>query len=320
MLPTSTRATTSPEVRSRRKPTRASTSGSSGTVTVCRAHGWPSLERAMGRLRSVITQTGYAVLVIPGRSIRDKNPVKGPPEDTEESPIVLTNQPAVSCRTHQGPRDARRRRHRGNRARRRHGSPAAHAATTSNASYFVNAINKQRVAHHRPKLAVSSEMNAAALRWASQMAKSNTLAHNPKLASSVSNWRYLGENVGVGYSDSSLEAAFYASPHHRDNMLDTDFTQIGVAVVVVKGKMWVAEEFRRPMHSTASSAKAKSHHKTAQVDEAQGDQAQAKKVDLASAAVARWSRSCSGCCTSRPTACTARRPRPPCRTSSATTT
>ena len=79
------------------------------------------------------------------------------------------------------------------------------------------------------------------------------LAHNPKLASSVSNWRYLGENVGVGYSVSSLEAAFYASPHHRANMLDRDFTQIGVAVVVVNGKMWVAEEFRRPMHGVTSA-------------------------------------------------------------------
>jgi uncharacterized protein YkwD len=128
------------------------------------------------------------------------------------------------------------------------GAPAE--ASTSNASYFVNAINAQRVAHHRAKLRVSAVMTGAAQRWASSMAHSNQLAHNPKLASSVGNWRYLGENVGLGYSASSLEAAFYASPHHRANMLDSDFTEIGVAVVVVNGKMWVAEEFRRPMHQT----------------------------------------------------------------------
>jgi uncharacterized protein YkwD len=129
------------------------------------------------------------------------------------------------------------------------GAPAE--ASTSNASYFVNAINAQRVAHHRAKLKVSAEMTRAAQRWATSMAHSNQLAHNPKLASSVGNWRYLGENVGLGYSVSSLEAAFYASPHHRDNMLDSDYTEIGVAVVVVNGKMWVAEEFRRPMHKTS---------------------------------------------------------------------
>jgi uncharacterized protein YkwD len=141
------------------------------------------------------------------------------------------------------------------------GATPAHAASGS-ASYFVNAINAQRAAHGRPRLAVSSEMTAAAQRWASTMARSNTLAHNPRLASSVSNWRYLGENVGVGPSASSLEAAFYASAHHRANMLDRDFTEIGVAVVVVNGKMWVAEEFRRPMRAShPAHHKATSTHK-----------------------------------------------------------
>jgi peptidoglycan hydrolase-like protein with peptidoglycan-binding domain len=36
-------------------------------------------------------------------------------------------------------------------------------------------------------------------------------------------------------------------------MLDRDFTEIGVAVVVVNGKMWVAEEFRRPMRGAHAS-------------------------------------------------------------------
>jgi uncharacterized protein YkwD len=139
------------------------------------------------------------------------------------------------------------------------GATPAHAASGS-ASYFVSAINAQRAAHGRPRLAVSSEMTSAAQRWASAMARSNTLAHNPRLASSVSNWRYLGENVGVGPTASSLESAFYASPGHRANMLDRDFTEIGVAVVVVKGKMWVAEEFRRPMHG-AHATLTTSHHK-----------------------------------------------------------
>jgi uncharacterized protein YkwD len=142
------------------------------------------------------------------------------------------------------------------------GAPA-HAASGS-ASYFVNAINAQRAAHGRPRLAVSSEMTSAAQRWASAMARSNTLAHNPRLASSVGNWRYLGENVGVGPSASSLESAFYASPGHRANMLDRDFTEIGVAVVVVSGKMWVAEEFRRPAHGAHASLTSShpTHHAT----------------------------------------------------------
>jgi uncharacterized protein YkwD len=146
------------------------------------------------------------------------------------------------------------------------GEAPAHAATsTSSASYFVNAINAKRASHGRTKLVVSAEMTSAAQRWATQMSKANNLYHNPRLASSVSNWRYLGENVGVGYSASSLESAFYASPEHRDNMLDKDFTQIGVAVVVVGGKMWVAEEYRRPMHSTRNTVVKKSTKSAAKV-------------------------------------------------------
>jgi uncharacterized protein YkwD len=139
------------------------------------------------------------------------------------------------------------------------GAAPAHASTSS-ASYFVSAINAQRVAHGRPRLAVSSEMTAAAQRWAATMARSNKLYHNPRLASSVRNWRVLGENVGVGPSASSLEGAFYASPEHRANMLDREFTEIGIGVVVVDGKMWVAEEFRRPMYGAhATIAKASTH-------------------------------------------------------------
>lgn len=142
------------------------------------------------------------------------------------------------------------------------GATPAHA-TSSSASYFVNAINAQRSAHGRARLAVSSEMSAAAQRWAATMARSNKLYHNPRLASSVSNWRVLGENVGVGPSASSLESAFYASPEHRANMLDSQFTEIGIGVVVVNGKMWVAEEFRRPMYGAhASVAKPASHKST----------------------------------------------------------
>lgn len=141
------------------------------------------------------------------------------------------------------------------------GAAPAHAASSS-ASYFVNAINAQRVAHGRPRLAVSGDMSAAAQRWAATMARQNKLYHNPRLASSVSNWRVLGENVGVGPSASSLEAAFYASPEHRANMLDREFTEIGIGIVVVNGKMWVAEEFRRPMYGAHSSVAKPTTHKS----------------------------------------------------------
>jgi uncharacterized protein YkwD len=142
------------------------------------------------------------------------------------------------------------------------GGGTAHAATITSepsmASYFVAKINAERVAHHRSKLTVSPALSALGVKWATQMAKANTLYHNPHLAADVHGWHYLGENVGVGYSDSSLEAAFYASAPHRANMLDSNYSQIGVGVVDIDGKLWVSEEFERPFATAAVATPA--HH------------------------------------------------------------
>jgi uncharacterized protein YkwD len=124
----------------------------------------------------------------------------------------------------------------------------------SMAGRFIDQINSERTANHRPRLTVTGRLMASAASWADAMARSNILAHNPHLATSVSGWKYLGENVGVGYSVSSLEAAFWASAPHRDNMLDPDYTQVGLAVVDVGGKLWVAEEFSRPLRATSSAS------------------------------------------------------------------
>jgi hypothetical protein len=121
------------------------------------------------------------------------------------------------------------------------------------AAQFVSKINSERAANGRSVLATSSALSSAAARWAATMAKRNTLSHNPSLASEVSGWHYLGENVGVGYSVSSLESAFWNSAEHRSNILDSHYTEVGVAVVDVGGKLWVAEEFERPYGATTSS-------------------------------------------------------------------
>ena len=69
------------------------------------------------------------------------------------------------------------------------------------------------------------------------MASSNTLKHNPNLTSQVKGWHYVGENVGVGGDVSSLHAAFMASAPHKANILDKDYTQIGVGVAMLVGPL-----------------------------------------------------------------------------------
>jgi hypothetical protein len=97
------------------------------------------------------------------------------------------------------------------------GGPAAAAASGGGrvrpdlAGAFVGQINAVRVSHARPRLVVDSALASVAGGWALSMSKSSVLSHNPRLATSVRGWRFLGENVGVGYSLASLEQAFWAS-------------------------------------------------------------------------------------------------------------
>jgi hypothetical protein len=130
-------------------------------------------------------------------------------------------------------------------------APAANAAaelstgtaSSSLAAAFAHGINAERVAAGRRPLAVDSVLAAGALAWSRHMAGASTLAHNPHLAGIVRHWRYLGENVGVGYSVGSLADAFWHSAEHRSNILDRHYNRVGVGVVVVGSKIWVTEDF-----------------------------------------------------------------------------
>lgn len=51
-------------------------------------------------------------------------------------------------------------------------------------------------------------------------------------------WRYWGENVGVGVSVAGLFRAYMGSPAHRANMLDRRFRRVGIAFLVRDGLMW----------------------------------------------------------------------------------
>jgi hypothetical protein len=91
------------------------------------------------------------------------------------------------------------------------------------------------------------------------MASKQSLYHNPNLTSQVQNWQAVGENVGEGPTVSDIHDAFMHSPEHKANILDHDFTQVGVGVSVDKnGIIWVTEDFRQPMHSATASAP--THH------------------------------------------------------------
>ena len=128
-------------------------------------------------------------------------------------------------------------------------APAAHASTEE--SQFTSLANNERAKRGLRGYVVSSDLVAVARRHAQRMAASGTIYHNPKLGSEVSGWQAVGENVGMGGSVSSIHQAFMNSASHRANIVDSDFTQVGMGTAKdSKGVLYITQVFRQPFGSS----------------------------------------------------------------------
>jgi uncharacterized protein YkwD len=143
---------------------------------------------------------------------------------------------------------------------------AALAGTASMESQFVAKMNAARQANGLRPYTVSYDLTSIARQHSRTMASKGQLYHNPSLTSQVQNWQAVGENVGDGPTVDDIHVAFMHSPEHRANILDHDFTQVGVGVTVdSSGQVWVTEDFRKPMHSTSTTSATPVHHSTTTV-------------------------------------------------------
>jgi len=117
---------------------------------------------------------------------------------------------------------------------------AAPANASSEAYDFLSRVNASRQAHGLKPLTMKSDLVSVAAGWTQHMADNNALAHNPNLTTQVKNWQAVGENVGVGPTVKDIEDAFMASTHHRENILDSSYTEVGIATVRdSSGQLWV---------------------------------------------------------------------------------
>jgi uncharacterized protein YkwD len=131
---------------------------------------------------------------------------------------------------------------------------AAPAGATTAEDSLTARLNGARADRGLPSLATRSDLVTVARAQATRMADSGTLYHNPNLTTDVTNWRWVGENVGYGPDVQTVHVAFMNSDAHRANILDTDYTEVGVGVVERGDRVWVAEVFRRPQTVTTSSS------------------------------------------------------------------
>ena len=122
-------------------------------------------------------------------------------------------------------------------------------------SQFIAKMNADRQANGLRPYSVASDLTSVARSHSANMASQQSLYHNPSLTSQVQNWQAVGENVGEGPDATDIHDAFMNSPEHRANILDHDFTQVGVGVSIDShGTVWVTEDFRQPYGSSSSSS------------------------------------------------------------------
>ena len=132
--------------------------------------------------------------------------------------------------------------------------PAAASSTEAAVTSKINSARSARGAH---RLVTRSDLVRVARAQAQRMAARNLLYHNPRLAREVRNFRWVGENVGYGPDVSRVHNAFMASPGHKSNLLDRDYTEVGVGAVWRGDRVWIAQVFRKPLHAVKSVTKAK---------------------------------------------------------------
>ena len=89
---------------------------------------------------------------------------------------------------------------------------------------------------------------ATACTWNDQMIAAGTISHDPNLGAAIAsvspNWRKGGENVGMGGTVDSLFDAFVASPGHYTNLVDPQYTRVGVCVGRdANGKLFTTHRF-----------------------------------------------------------------------------
>jgi uncharacterized protein YkwD len=121
---------------------------------------------------------------------------------------------------------------------------AARAGAEEWSAEVLRHVNEERAAVGLGPLARAPELDLAALRHVSDMARGDFLSHTGSDGSSsatrVRETGYpaltCGENVAAGYPTAeSVMAGWMRSPPHRANILNARFTEIGIAVVYRPG-------------------------------------------------------------------------------------
>lgn len=145
-------------------------------------------------------------------------------------------------------------------------APASAASAAEEAS-FISRVNSTRASKGLAPLQTDVQLTNLARGWSTSMrdgicGAGNFICHASPISAGVTHpWAKLGENVGTGPDVGSVMDAFIASPGHYANIIDPEFTHIGVGVVWEGNRMFTTHRFMKlqgtpPTTTTTTAAPA----------------------------------------------------------------
>jgi uncharacterized protein YkwD len=125
----------------------------------------------------------------------------------------------------------------------------AEAQLSTGERRLTHKVNLARASHNENRLSVNHRLSELARRHSRAMHNAN----NP-LMHSTTNQLYnymdeancvamIGENVGRASTVAGMHQAFMDSPGHRRNILEDNWTKVGVGIRRFDGNLWVTELF-----------------------------------------------------------------------------
>lgn len=129
--------------------------------------------------------------------------------------------------------------------------PATASASASEEASFISQVNATRASVGLPALQTDVQLTNLARSWATSMRDGNCgeghfICHASPISAGVTHpWAKLGENVGTGPDIGAIMNAFIASPGHYANIVDPEFTHIGVGVVWDGNRMFTTHRFMK---------------------------------------------------------------------------
>jgi uncharacterized protein YkwD len=129
-------------------------------------------------------------------------------------------------------------------------------------SSLIDQTNEERVKIKLNNLEVSKKLEESAQLKAYDMASSGYFAHNSPdgkdpwyfFKKSNYSYQYAGENLAVNFIESKdVTNAWMNSKTHRDNLLNSKYTEVGIATALGKYKgrdaIFIVQHFGRPINS-----------------------------------------------------------------------